>query len=238
MGGALSARRKARTTYKGTMDPQVGDEVAVLLKGVITKGQVVQRLGTTIRVEHAKGKNWVDLDAVKEILKGGFSGISSVAENAAVPSEAEQAVNTIITLPEDVSVKPTAMPDMGALAERFRARPKRSGMYFVVHNSLLSEIEYVEVVDVNSEFLSLHPNYDARAAGFVMARLDSRHVASQRSLLRMSSYRWANVCGVGVDGNEYMIPSNYGWFMDHIKANRLIGTHVHNAGLRPAATAY
>ena len=78
---------------------------------------------------------------------------------------------------------------------------------------------------MHTEFLSLHPNYDERARGFVMVKLSSEQVTYQRSQIRMSSYRWKDIKGIpsAKDGDQHFIPGNYGWFLDYLKEHKLIG---------------
>ena len=116
------------------------------------------------------------------------------------------------------------LPQLCAMSveAKLAARTPRTGIFFVVHESLLPELEYEERVDVYAEFLSLHPNHDPRAQGFVMIKLSNAQIASQHARIRMSSYRWRDVKGVGGD-EQWAIPANYGWFLDHIKENRQIG---------------
>ena len=97
-------------------------------------------------------------------------------------------------------------------------RPKRCGKWFVCHQDELSKIKYEEVCDIYAEFLMHHPNGGAATAGFVAVRLSDEQIEKQRDLIRISSYRWRDVKGVGPDlALEPMIPSNYLWFLEHIR---------------------
>eukprot|EP00964_Phaeocystis_antarctica_P160959 scaffold132979_cov63-Phaeocystis_antarctica.AAC.1 len=117
-----------------------------------------------------------------------------------------------------------AAPNVAAVTPegKLAARKPRTGIFFVVHESLLSELEYEEQVDVYKEFLLHHPNHHPCAKGFVMIKLSREQITLQHARIRMSSYRWKNVEGVGSEG-RWVIPANYSWFLDHIKQNRQIG---------------
>eukprot|EP00808_Paulinella_micropora_P016255 g20290.t1 len=138
---------------------------------------------------------------------------SSAASEAAEPTDATTTTTTTTT-------STSAQPEQ--LLARWEARPKRTGSYFVAHSSLLPELQYEDKVDIYQEFLSLHPNCDARADGFVMLRLSAEQITAQRDRIRMASYRWQEVQGVGPKAS-HCIPKNYGWFLEHIKEHKQIG---------------
>ena len=63
---------------------------------------------------------------------------------------------------------------------------------------------------LDEEFLKHHPNGGAATAGFVAVRLSDGQIEKQRDLIRISSYRWKEVKGVGPNtALEPKIPSNY-----------------------------
>ena len=64
------------------------------------------------------------------------------------------------------------------------------------------------MVDIYAEFLSKHPNGIPFAAEFVAICLDEAGIKSKASVVRMSSYRWQDVAGVGEGGDQFSIPSN------------------------------
>ena len=57
---------------------------------------------------------------------------------------------------------------------------------------------------------------------FVMVRLTDDQVRRQRHLIRLSSYRWDGVLGVGPEG-KWATPANYGWFLELCKEHGWIG---------------
>ena len=80
--------------------------------------------------------------------------------------------------------------------EAMARRPHRSGMWFIVHRSLLVEVKHSGTCDVHDEFLRWHPNGIPLASEFTAVQLDDNQVATQHELIRMSSYRWENVKGI------------------------------------------
>ena len=76
---------------------------------------------------------------------------------------------------------------------------------------------------VATEFWPYHPN-DGHPllAEFVMVRLTDEQIREQIDLLRLSSYRWDGVRGIGPD-NEWATPANYGWFLELCKEHGWVG---------------
>jgi hypothetical protein len=108
----------------------------------------------------------------------------------------------------------------------FAGRPTREGIFFIVEATLLPKLEYEQRIDVVAEFLSLHPNSCEEAKGFVMIRMNSQQI---KELLRMSSYNWQGIQGVGKINpkfgtpGEWTIPQNFGWFLVYLRENKLVG---------------
>ena len=96
-------------------------------------------------------------------------------------------------------------------------RPKRSGKWFVCYRDELSQIEYEEVCDIHDEFLKHHPNGGEATAGLVAVRLTDKQVDGQCDRIRISSYRWQDVKGIGPKGDQFAVPGNYFWFLEHIR---------------------
>ena len=101
-------------------------------------------------------------------------------------------------------------------------RPLRSGLWFLTHQSELKTISFSEKVDVFAEFFRGHPNAFPLVSEFVAVKLDDAQVASQLHRIRMSSYHWEAVAGIGAE-QEYAIPANYEWFLRLIKKRHLLG---------------
>ena len=57
------------------------------------------------------------------------------------------------------------------MSEGLSQRPRREGVWFVAHHSILPEIEFEASIDVYEEFLSKQPDRDERAQGFMMIKL-------------------------------------------------------------------
>lgn len=141
------------------------------------------------------------------------------------PAELQNGINLLTRLLErasDGSVEAHASPEVlhspEGVLELLGKRPKRSGKWFVCHQDKLSSINYEEVCDIYEEFLKHHPNGGAATAGFVAVRLSDGQIEKQRDLIRISSYRWKDVKGVGPNSAlEPNIPSNYLWFLEHIR---------------------
>ena len=141
------------------------------------------------------------------------------------PAELQNGINLLTRLLErasEGSVEAHASPEVlhspEGVLELLSKRPKRSGKWFVCHQDKLSSIKYEEVCDIYEEFLKHHPNGGAATAGFVAVRLSDGQIEKQRDLIRISSYRWKEVKGVGPNSAlEPRIPSNYLWFLEHIR---------------------
>ena len=109
-------------------------------------------------------------------------------------------------------------------------RPHRKGTWFVVDRSILSSIEYEEMVDIYNEFFRKHPNGSGVDNNIVAIRLSNDMLARQLDRIRMSSYRWDDVNGIPPSG-EYAIPRNYNWFLEKIKRDSQIGWMDFIAGI-------
>ena len=132
----------------------------------------------------------------------------------------------------EVTHKPQGGDASSAVAH-YEARPTRTGMWFLVHREVLGSIECENTVDIFQEFFALHPNCDDRVKSFIAVQLSYVQLKRQSARIRMASYRWEAVKGVGEGDSEFAIPQNYGWFLDHIQANRQIGwlDFVANVGI-------
>ena len=91
------------------------------------------------------------------------------------------------------------------------------------HQSELKTISFSEKVYVFAEFFRGHPNACPLVSEFVAVKLDDAQVASQLHRIRMSSYHWEAVAGIGAE-QEYAIPANYEWFLRLIKKRCLGGS--------------
>jgi len=106
---------------------------------------------------------------------------------------------------------------------RFRpARPLRHGKWFVLFSDYLAEIPHLEWCDIHAEFLRDHPNGRARTAGLVAISLSDEQIEALRGRIRISSYRWEEMAGVGKGSKEGVIPGNYFRFLEHIREHRLV----------------
>eukprot|EP00457_Paulinella_chromatophora_P004202 gb/GEZN01004212.1/.p1 GENE.gb/GEZN01004212.1/~~gb/GEZN01004212.1/.p1 ORF type:complete len:625 (-),score=65.71 gb/GEZN01004212.1/:40-1914(-) len=169
-----------------------------------------EQLGAASKADNGPAKTTTaDTTTTKENLKSQATADTSTSATAAVtPTPSSTPVANAESSVEVVA--------------RWQARPARTGMYFIVHESLLAEIKYEEKVDVYQEFLRHHPNHDEKASGFCLVKLTEKQVLEQRERIRMSSYRWQDVRGVG-PANTHCIPKNYSWFLQHIHANKQMG---------------
>ena len=100
-------------------------------------------------------------------------------------------------------------------------RTRRTGIWFVVHETHLKSVVHKECVDIDAEFLAGHPNRVPEAAGFHAVRLSDEQIDMQQERIRMSSYRWQDVHGK--EKGRPSIPKNYGWFLMYVKEHGLIG---------------
>ena len=104
------------------------------------------------------------------------------------------------------------------LLELLNNRPVRTGKWFTIFESLKPEIEHEEVCDIHAEFLQHHPNGgDKTTAGFISIRLTDEQIKRYEHLIRISSYRWEDLKGLGAEGKEKMIPANYIHFLKRIR---------------------
>mmetsp|Transcript_24378 Transcript_24378/g.30652 ORF Transcript_24378/g.30652 Transcript_24378/m.30652 type:complete len:563 (+) Transcript_24378:25-1713(+) len=110
----------------------------------------------------------------------------------------------------------------------YESRPERSGMWFIAHKALAEEIikesdEIVEVVDVWDEFFSMHPVGVEYCKNFVVLMLSEEYIKQHREKIRVASYRWEDIKGIGKDGSQYCAPSNYVWFLQWLENNSVMG---------------
>lgn len=188
-----------------------------------TNKAVSQDGGITMSAfEEEVKKMGLDDKITRERLQLLFGFFDTDKSGAIDPAELQDGINLLMRLLERGLEAET--PAAGAVeaaeggVELMSKRPKRSGKWFVCHQSKLSKIKYEEICDIYEEFLKHHPNGGAATAGFVAVRLSDEQIAKQRDLIRISSYRWKDVKGVGPDSAlEPMIPSNYLWFLEHIR---------------------
>ena len=99
----------------------------------------------------------------------------------------------------------------------------RNGKYFIVNRNILSSIQCSEVVDVYDEFIRHHQNAHAEMAEFVAVKLSDEQVSAQRDRIRMASFRWEGTRSWRPGSSDFHIPSNYVWFLEHIKKHNHIG---------------
>lgn len=112
----------------------------------------------------------------------------------------------------------------------YNKRPKRTGIYFLCHESYLAEIQSIaqdyiigEPISIWDEFFEVHPVRDPICQEFVSICFKPDFVNDYPDLIRMASYRWLNVQGVGSSGGSYRAPSNYMWFLKWLKDNKHLG---------------
>jgi hypothetical protein len=112
-----------------------------------------------------------------------------------------------------------------ALAER----PPREGKYFVVTRDMLPSVKCTgQPVDILSEFFLHHPHGGSSAEHgsllreFVAVELTDAQIDRQRDRIRLSSYRWSQIQGVGRK-QEWGAPGNFGWFLALCKKHEWIG---------------
>lgn len=87
-------------------------------------------------------------------------------------------------------------PD-ACLMEKLENRTERYGIWFTCHESVLPEIECEEMCDIHEEFLKEHPNGGRETAGFVAVKLNQEQIKKFEDKIRISSYRWKNIKGLG-----------------------------------------
>lgn len=101
-------------------------------------------------------------------------------------------------------------------------RPQREGMWFLAHANTLASLEVEDAIDINAEFFAHHPNGVAATAGFHAIKLSQELLEQYSDKIRVCSYRWREVMGIGPD-SVFAAPGNYGWFFDAIREDDLIG---------------
>ena len=106
-------------------------------------------------------------------------------------------------------------------------------MWFLVHESKVDGTECAEQIDIFKEFFDGHPNSCALAREFVAMRLAPDMVERQSANIRMASYRWQDVKGVGTNGSVAMIPANFEWFLKYLRKEGALGwmDFVSNVGV-------
>ena len=108
-------------------------------------------------------------------------------------------------------------------SETLRSRPTRHGMWFLASRAHMHKYEVEEQCDIYEEFFAHHPNGLDSCRNFVAVRLSEPQVEKYHSDIRMSSYRWRDVRGVGSTGSNFSIPGNYGWFLDLLDDHGWLG---------------
>jgi len=113
--------------------------------------------------------------------------------------------------------------------DELRARPERTGMYFIVHRNTLLSAEYLDdPVEIAEEFFgrftALNDQIQTLVKEFCAVKLDRELIRRQRERIRISSYRWDGVIRLG-EGSAltYRIPTNFAWFLDWIKEREQLG---------------
>lgn len=106
--------------------------------------------------------------------------------------------------------------------ESLGARKEKVGKWFLVHENAMSSIECVDSVDIKSEFFALHPNNDAETQGIRAIKLDDQLLEKYQERIRVCSYRWRKVAGIGPE-SKYSAPGNYGWFFKALREGQYIG---------------
>lgn len=110
----------------------------------------------------------------------------------------------------------------------YEGRPQHTGKWFVAHVKVVEEL----VNDVNligapiniwDNFFSRHPVGDEYCKNFVAISLDEKDVKKLHEKIRLASYRWEDIKGVGHDGSAYHAPSNYLWFLHFLEKKRVLG---------------
>ena len=137
---------------------------------------------------------------------------ASPSIDAAVDISDQMCGTRLVTTKEEAAAKLDGRRKRGALT-----------MVFVVDRRLLPKLDFETSIELWSEFFTHHTNGDERFANVVGVVLTKEQMRSQRNRIRISSYRWREVCGVGASGKEYPIPANYTWFLEHIIANEQMG---------------
>jgi len=113
----------------------------------------------------------------------------------------------------------------------YKNRPSRTtGIYFLYHRNHLTDILEVAVdcligepISIWEESFSVHPSGHPLCEEFVSLRLSPEFVEKHPDVIRMASYRWLDVKGVGLYGRCYQAPSKYVWFLEWLKENVMLG---------------
>ena len=121
---------------------------------------------------------------------------------------------------------PYARSALAALA----ARPARGGIkVFVVLRTRLASVKYTgEPIEMYDEFWVHHPHgKQPLLFEFVAIVLTDEQVDEQLKDIRIASYRWKDIKGIGVVDEEgqqqYQTPGNFGWFLVLCKEHGWIG---------------
>ena len=110
------------------------------------------------------------------------------------------------------------------------ARPARREIkVFVVLRTRLASVKYTgEPIEIYDEFWVHHPHgKQPLLSEFVAIVLTDEQVDEQLKDIRLSSYRWKDIKGIGVVDEEgqqqYQTPGNFGWFLELCKEHGWIG---------------
>ena len=110
----------------------------------------------------------------------------------------------------------------------YQSRPQRTGKWFVAHKTVIDEIKddiesAEEPINIWDSFFCKHPVGDGYSKEFFAISLNEIDIQKYYERIRIASYRWEDIKGVGEDGSEYHAPSNYLWFLKFLEKERVLG---------------
>ena len=170
-------------------------------------------------------------------------GCNASSPQPAVPAEAGQPqaiVGREQRIEPSADVAPTSSYSEAALAftaeeevihgKALDGREARDGMMiFVLHVALVSSVDFTgEPIDMCNEFWAHHPHgKQPLLSEFVAVALTAEQIAKQLARIRLSSYRWDDIRGVGPKNEQgqqrWATPGNFGWFLALCKEHGWIG---------------
>lgn len=112
--------------------------------------------------------------------------------------------------------------------EWYEERPAKTGKWFIVHKSIVDEVlqnigPTEEPINIWDNFFCLHPVGVEYCKNFVAISLSDSDIEKYYDRIRVASYRWEDIKGVGKDGSNYNAPSNYVWFLEWLEQEKHFG---------------
>lgn len=128
----------------------------------------------------------------------------------------------------DATSRALSLESSNDVVSWYKCRPAQTGKWFVAHKTvaeqIMNEIDATfEPINIWHNFFSRHPIGEKYCENFVAITLNDEEIKKYHDRIRLASYRWEDIKGVGKDGAEYHAPSNYIWFLKFLEKEKVLG---------------